>query len=70
MIMKHEQLQKAKIDATTGEIYVSYPRVRKPDRGRVRQFTRWFSQKIDNHFDRLIELRVYDDKRYDYSRKK
>jgi hypothetical protein len=29
----------------------------------LQRITGWFSAAINNHFDRLLELRVYDNKR-------
>ncbi len=68
--MKQEKLQKVKVDATTGEVYLSYPRVAKSEVGRVRKLARWFNKQVDGYFDRLVELRVYDDRWYDFSGKK
>ncbi len=64
--MKHSDQQKVQIDTTTGEVYTCYPITAKKGMGLMRRLVHWCSQKIDNHYDRLIELRVYDDKRYDY----
>ncbi|MDJ0832182.1 MAG: hypothetical protein QNJ69_01590 [Gammaproteobacteria bacterium] len=68
--MQQQKLQKVKIDATTGEVYLSYPRVKNAEIGRVRKLARWINKQVDKHFDRLIELRVYDDRWYDFSAKK
>ena len=64
--MQHENKRDVRIHPTTGEVYVSYPRAGKPQRGCWRRFLRWVSQQFDNHIDRLVALRVYDDRRYDY----
>ncbi len=68
--MQQQKLQKVKVDATTGEVYLSYPRVSKSEVGRLGKLARWLNKQVDRHFDRLVELRVYDDRWYDYSGRK
>ena len=68
--MKHLKQEKVQIDLTTGEVYTCYPRTEKKETGFISRFVRWLLQMVDSHFDRLIELRVYDDRRFDYRIKK
>ncbi len=64
--MKQTNQSKVQVDATTGEVYISYPKGGKVKSGRLVRFARWVKAKLDNHTKRLVELRVYDDRRYDY----
>lgn len=63
----NKSIQKnSKIEATTGEVYFDYPLYSecKTDT-RLRRLGSWVSDLTDAHFDRLVALRVYDQKRVD-----
>jgi len=62
--MKQKMHEKVQIDATTGEVYTTYPRVGKNAPGVFGRVFGWFGQVIKNHLDRTIQLRVYDDRRF------
>lgn len=65
--MNNEKLAGIRSSVTTEETGFTSPQMEKTASACLGRISQWCTQRIDNHFDRLIELRVYDDRRYDYS---
>ena len=62
--MNNNTKQKIEIKASTGEVYFDYNE--QPDHKTDSRFfliTSWFSKQINDHFDRLSALQVYDNSR-------
>ena len=64
--MKKEIKRNSKIDATTGEEYIGYPLTQKHKKSvRLNSIGTWLAELFNNHVDRLITLRVYEQRRED-----
>ena len=68
--MKQTNDQNVQVDATTGEVYISYPKGEKVKSAKMLRIGRWLKRMLDNHVDRLVALRVYDDRWYDHRARK
>ena len=62
--MKHRMQEEAKVHATTGEVYTSYPLRDNRSKGVVARIFGWFRRQVNNHLDRTIKLRVYDNRSF------
>ena len=68
--MKRTNDENIQVDATTGEVYISYPKGEKVKSAKALRIGCWLKKMLDNHVDRLVALRVYDNQWYDYRTRK
>ena len=68
--MKRTDDENIQVDATTGEVYISYPKGEKVKSVKTSRIGRWLKQMLDNHVDRLVALRVYDERWYEHRARK